>query len=104
MVCVCHNHKDKLQFLCELQLEQTSHITTVSSAEGVRPSKECPRYDWTASDSEAPNQDLWGVWSIHSLPLLPGSLWSRVVVPSIGQIDQLRNYLYSIELCVKKKF
>ena len=40
------------------------------------------------------------VWSISSLPLLPGPLWPGVVVPisvrSVGEIDLFRNYLYSV--------
>ena len=35
--------------------------------------------------------ELWGMWSTPSLPLLPGPLWTEVVVPdkvlSIGQIE-----------------
>ena len=34
------------------------------------------------SDSEAPVLELWGKLSIPSLPLLPGPLWSGVLVPN----------------------
>ena len=44
---------------------------------------------------------VW-VWSL-SFPLLPGPLWSRVVVPvrvpSMGQIDLFESYLYPIVMC-----
>ena len=42
------------------------------------------RYDIKSSDGE-----LWGMWSMPSLSLPPGSLWPRVVAPDrvtyIGQ-------------------
>ena len=52
----------------------------------------CPGYDIKQSDGEVPvMMELWGMWSSSSLPLLPGSLWPRVVaydrVLSIGQIE-----------------
>ena len=60
---------------------------------GVRPppTNECPGYDTKQSDGEAPvKPKLWGMWSILSLPLLPGPLWPGVVAPdrvlSMGQI------------------
>ena len=46
---------------------------------------------------------IWGMSSTYSLPLLPGPLSHRVVVvdrvPSLGQINLLKNYLYSTEPC-----
>ena len=42
----------------------------------VRPPNECPGYDTKQSHGEVPVMlDLWGIWSIPSLPLLPDSLW-----------------------------
>ena len=41
--------------------------------------------------SKDPFLEHWGMWSTHSLPLLSGPLWSRVVVPirdpCMGQIE-----------------
>ena len=41
----------------------------------------CAGYDIKQSDDEAPVLELWVRRSTPSLPLLPGSLWSRVVAP-----------------------
>ena len=74
-------------------LAGTVEYTDCISAEEVRPSpNECPRYDPKQSDAEVPVMiELWGMRSTPSLPLLPGSLWPRVVVPdnvlSMGQIE-----------------
>ena len=38
-------------------------------------------YDTDKCNGEAPVLKLWGMWSTSSLPLLPGSLWNRVMVP-----------------------
>ena len=40
---------------------------------------ECPGYDTKLLDSGA--SVFWEMWSIPSLPLLPGPLWLKVVVP-----------------------
>ena len=53
---------------------------------------EC-RYDIKQFDGEALVMlELWEMQSTHSLPLLPGLLWPRVVAPdrilSMGQIEQ----------------
>ena len=66
--------------------------TDCNSADGWPTPNECPRYDTKQSDGEFPvSLELWGVQSTPSLPLLPGQLWPRVVVPdwvlSIGQIE-----------------
>ena len=54
--------------------------------------------------------ELWGMWSIPLLPLLPGLLWTGVVAPdwaqSMGQIELncvLRLELFEIKLfiCIK---
>ena len=51
-------------------------------------------------------QEIWRVWSIILLSLLPGSLgpgvWVPVRLPSVGQIELFRNYLQSLGLCAKK--
>ena len=38
------------------------------------PPSKCPGYDIKPSDCEAPALEFWRMWSIPSLPLLPGSL------------------------------
>ena len=53
---------------------------------------ECPGYDTKQSDGEVSVMlELWGMWCIPSLPLLPGPLWPGEVasdrVLSIGQIE-----------------
>ena len=45
------------------------------------PLNKYPGYDMKPSDGEALFLELWGMWSIPSLPLLPSSLWLGVVVP-----------------------
>ena len=60
---------------------------------GVRPTpNECSGYDTKQSDGEVPVMlKLWGMWSIPSLPLLPGPQLPGVVgsdrVLSIDQIE-----------------
>ena len=52
---------------------------------GVRPppTNECPGYDTKQSDGEAPvRQELLGMWSTPSLPLLSDPLWPGVVAPN----------------------
>ena len=50
------------------------------------------------SDGEAPVLELWGMWSIPSLPLLSDSLWPRMILPvrvlSMGQIELFNHLLY----------
>ena len=56
--------------------------TYCTSAEGYPPPNECPVYDTKQSDGEVPVMlGLWGMWSIPSLSLLPGSLWPGMVAP-----------------------
>ena len=46
------------------------------------PPNECPEYDTIQSNGEVQVMlGLWGTWSTHSLPLLPGPLWPRMVAP-----------------------
>ena len=41
---------------------------------------EFPVYDTKQSNGVAPvMQELWGMWSTPSLPLLPGPFWPRLV-------------------------
>ena len=59
---------------------------------GARPHYECPDYDTKQSDGEVPvMQELWGMQSTLSLPLIPGSFRPGVVAPdkalSLGQIE-----------------
>ena len=66
--------------------------TNCISAERLDPSNECPIYDTKLSDDHSPlMQELWGMQSTFSLPLLPGPLWPGVValdrVLSMGQIE-----------------
>ena len=50
-------------------------------------SGERPGYDTQQSDGEVPVMlELWGIWSIPSLPLFPGPLWPGVVAPDKGPI------------------
>ena len=45
------------------------------------PPSECPGYATKQSDNEPPVLELWRIWSILSLPLLPDPLWFGVVAP-----------------------
>ena len=54
------------------------------------PLNECPGYDTKQSDGEVPVRlDLWGMWSTHLLPLLPGPLCPGVVALYKGPIYEL---------------
>ena len=58
----------------------------------VKPLEWVSCYDTKQSDGEVPVMlELWGMQSTPSLPLLPGPLWSKGVVPdmvlSMGQIE-----------------
>ena len=65
-------------------------------------SNECPGYGIKPSDGEA-LQEIWGMWSTPSLPLLPGSLWPGMVVPVripfIDQIELCNHLLYHLTVC-----
>ena len=64
------------------QLARAVEYTNCTSAEGEDPPPESPGYDTKQSDGEVPvMQELWGMWSTLSLPLLPGSLWPGMVAP-----------------------
>ena len=60
------------------------------------PTNEYPGYDIKLSAGEALVLELWEIWSIPSLSLLPGSLWLEMMVPVrasfMGQIE-LHNQL-----------
>ena len=47
----------------------------------VRHHNNCPGYDIKPSDGEALALEIWGMWSIPSLPLLSCPLWLGVVAP-----------------------
>ena len=63
----------------------------------------CLGYDTKLSEGEDPAQELWGMWSTPSLPLLPGQLWPRVVVPDglpyMGQIELLSFCVQTNDSC-----
>ena len=77
------------------QLARAVEYIDCISAEGEdlpHPPNECPRYDTKQSDGKIPVMlELWEMQSTPSLPLLPGPLWPRVVVPdkilSVGLIE-----------------
>ena len=49
---------------------------------GVSPtSTTCPGYDIKQSNGEALALEILEMWTTSSLPLLPGQLWPKVVVP-----------------------
>ena len=58
----------------------------------VKSLNECPIYDTKPMDGGTPVQEFCGIWSTSSLPLLPGSLGSVVVV-----LDRV-TYLGKIQL------
>ena len=55
------------------------------------PTNQCHGYDTKQSDGGVPVMlELWGMQSIRSLPLLPGPLWPRIVVPDrVLSMDQI---------------
>ena len=57
----------------------------------------CVQY-WTVSDGEIPVMEIWGMWSTHSLPLIPDSRWPRVIAPvrvlSIGPRDSFESLMF----------
>ena len=59
------------------------------------PPTSVPGYDTKLPVGETPVLELWGMWSIPSLPLLQGPLWPGVVVPdsilSMNQIELSAN-------------
>ena len=62
------------------QLVVAAEYTDCISAEESDFPNECPRYDTKQSNSETPViLELWGMWSILSLLLLPGLFWPEVV-------------------------
>ena len=65
---------------------------STGAAEGHNYLNECPGFDSKQWDSEASEiQELWGMWSTSSLPLLSGPFWLGVVAPdwvlSMGRIE-----------------
>ena len=62
------------------------------SSEGYDTTNKSSGYHTKQSDGKDPvMQELWGTWSVPSLPSLPGPLWTGIVAPdrvlSIGQIE-----------------
>ena len=80
-------YKSLLPFLClpnpsVAQSAGAVEYTDCTSAEGLEPPHECPRYDTKQYDGEVPVMlGLWGIRSISSLPLLRDQLWPGVVAP-----------------------
>ena len=65
---------------------------TLPLCRGVKLPHECPDYDITQSDGEAPvTPELWEIRSTPSLPLFLSPLWAGVIAPdrvlSVGQIE-----------------
>ena len=57
-----------------------------------------PQSDTKLSDGEASVLEHWWMWSTPSLPLLPGPLWLKMVIPvrapSTGQIEIFNCLVY----------
>ena len=67
------HQSDRIENSNIAQLAWAVEYTYCISAEGQNPPNKCPRYDTKQSDGEAlVIQELWGMHSIPSLPLLPG--------------------------------
>ena len=86
---VHNNSKICVLFLLITLLARAVEYADCISAEGEDYPNECPKQ----SDGEASViMELSGMWSISSLPSLPGPLWLRVVAPdrvlSMGQMEQ----------------
>ena len=62
-------------------------IDRLHLSRGISPLNECPGYDTKQSDGEFPLKlELWEMRSASLLPLLPGSLWPRMVASDKGTI------------------
>ena len=72
------------------QLAGAVEYTNCFSAESKNPLMSV-LIDIKQSNSEARVMlELWGMWSIPSLPLLPGPLWLGVVTPDrVLSVDQI---------------
>ena len=74
------------------QLSGAVEFTNCFTSEAKTPHpNECPGYGTKQTDGEFPVMlELWGMWSTHSFPLLPGSLRPRLVVPDrVLSMDQI---------------
>ena len=82
----------------QITFSPVEYTDWISAEEWDSIAKEYPGYDTKLSDGEALVLDLRGKWNNHSLPLLPGPLWTRVVVPvrvaSMGQLELFKHFLY----------
>ena len=78
-------------YLLSAQLTGVVEYTDCISAERYDPPNKCSRYDIKQSYGEALALKLQGMWSIPSLPLLPGPHKPGVVAPNrllfMGQIE-----------------
>ena len=72
------------------------YILTTLLQRGKTPSpNECPGYDTKQSDGEVPVMlGLWGMWSILSLPLLPGPHWPEMVARDRALLNRTRLHTY----------
>ena len=73
------------------QSAEAVECTNCISAEGWDSPNKCSGYDTKQCDDEVPvMQELWGMQSTSSLPLLPDSLCFRVVAPDrVLSMDQI---------------
>ena len=61
----------------------------------IRLPSKCPGYDTKQSDDEDPViLELWGMWSIPSLPLLPGLLWQVSIYGTNRAVQHLNCRLW----------
>ena len=68
----------------------------------------CPKYNTKPSDGEAAVLELWEMWRTPSLALLPGPLWTWVLVPvtvpDMSQIELFNHQQYlKLFKCVQIK-
>ena len=101
LVILCQRHPCRTAVI-EFNLTQSAgavEYTDCTSAEGLDPCNECPRYDTKQTDSEVPVMwELWGMQCTPSLPLLPGPIWPGVVAPDKGPIYGLNRTNYILML------
>ena len=78
--------------------EETVEYAGCISAEGLaKPPNQFPGYDIKSFDSEASVLGLWVIWSTSSSQLIPGPLWTEMVVlvsvQFVNQIEICNNFL-----------
>ena len=79
----------------------------LSAKLGIQKVKSSSKKGYSGYNTKMHLMNIWGEWRmITSLPLIPGSLKHRLVVPVRvtfeGQIDLFKSYLYLIGLYEKK--